>query len=83
MDLSANMYVAWGSSMKSEKDAFKKVIQLLKASDAELKSVRLERRRLEGKLNRRMAQLYRTLASHLIKKTLVSWRFSDLPRLPV
>ncbi|MGC9209097.1 MAG: zinc ribbon domain-containing protein [Nitrososphaeria archaeon] len=30
--------------------------------------LRLERRRLEGKLNRRMAHLYRTLASHLIEK---------------
>ncbi|MGC9208589.1 MAG: transposase, partial [Nitrososphaeria archaeon] len=30
--------------------------------------LRLERRRLEGKLSRRMAHLYRTLASHLIKK---------------
>jgi len=30
--------------------------------------LRLERRRLEGKLKRREAHLYRTLASHLIKK---------------
>ncbi|MGC9209098.1 MAG: transposase, partial [Nitrososphaeria archaeon] len=30
--------------------------------------LRLERRRLEGKLNRRIAHLYRTLASHLIEK---------------
>ncbi|MGC9208948.1 MAG: RNA-guided endonuclease InsQ/TnpB family protein [Nitrososphaeria archaeon] len=30
--------------------------------------LRLERRRLEGRLNRRVAHLYRTLASHLIKK---------------
>ncbi|MGC9208839.1 MAG: zinc ribbon domain-containing protein, partial [Nitrososphaeria archaeon] len=30
--------------------------------------LRLERRRLEGKLSRRIAHLYRTLASHLIKK---------------
>ncbi|MGC9208688.1 MAG: zinc ribbon domain-containing protein, partial [Nitrososphaeria archaeon] len=30
--------------------------------------LRLERRRLEGKLSRRIAHLYRTLASHLIRK---------------
>jgi transposase len=43
MDLSTKMYVAWGSSMKSEKDAFEKAIQLLKTADVELKSVRLDR----------------------------------------
>ncbi len=42
MDLST-MYVAWGSSMKSEKDAFEKAIQLLKTADVELKSVRLDK----------------------------------------
>ncbi|MGC8661300.1 MAG: hypothetical protein ACP5TZ_02200 [Nitrososphaeria archaeon] len=40
MDLNTRMYIAWGSSMKSEKDAFEKAFQLLKASVAELKSVR-------------------------------------------
>lgn len=43
MDLSTRMYIAWGSSMRSEKDAFEKAMQLLKASDVELKSVRLDR----------------------------------------
>jgi len=37
MDLSTKMYVAWGSSMKSEKDA------LLKTADVELKNVRLDK----------------------------------------
>ncbi|MGC9211823.1 MAG: ISNCY-like element ISFac3 family transposase, partial [Nitrososphaeria archaeon] len=43
MDLSVKMYVAWGSSMKSEKDAFEKAIHLLKTADVKLKSVRLDK----------------------------------------
>lgn len=43
MDIRSKMYIAYGSSFKSEKDAFDKAMNMLEHIDAELKSVRLDR----------------------------------------
>ena len=43
MDLSTRMYIAFGSSMKSEKEAFDRAMALLSGIDVELSSVRLDR----------------------------------------
>ena len=43
MDLSTKMYVCYGSSLKSEKEAFGKAIQMLSKIDVEINSIRLDR----------------------------------------
>ena len=43
MDLGTGMYLAWGSSMKSEKDAFEEAMRMLREVDVRLRSVRLDR----------------------------------------
>lgn len=43
LDLKTKMYVAYGASLKSEKQAFKKAIEMLKEIDIEMESVRLDR----------------------------------------
>lgn len=43
MDLESKMYVCFGSSLKSEKEAFDKAIQMLQEIDVEISSVRLDR----------------------------------------
>jgi transposase len=44
MDLSSWMYIAWGSSLKSEKkDAYDKAMHMLSELDSTLDSVRLDR----------------------------------------
>jgi len=43
MDLENKMYVCYGSSLKSEKEAFDKAIQMLQDIDVKIKSIRLDR----------------------------------------
>jgi len=43
MDLESKMYVAFGMSMKSEKEAFDKAMEMLKHIDIEIESVRLDK----------------------------------------
>jgi Transposase len=43
MDLRTKMYIAFGSSMKSEKEAFDNAMNFLKTVDVKLKSVRLDK----------------------------------------
>ena len=43
MDLKTKMYIAFGSSMKSEKEAFDNAIKFIKTVDVKLKSVRLDK----------------------------------------
>lgn len=43
MDLENKMYICFGSSLKSEKEAFDKAMQMLRFIDVKLKSVRLDR----------------------------------------
>ena len=43
MDLKTKMYVCYGSSLKSEKEAFDRAIQMLKNIDVKLNSIRLDR----------------------------------------
>src|SRR3989344_4236541 len=43
MDLESKMYVCYGSSLKSEKEAFDKAIQMLQNINVKLKSVRLDK----------------------------------------
>ena len=43
MDLKSKMYVCFGSSLKSEKEAFDKAMQMLRNVDVKLNSVRLDR----------------------------------------
>ena len=43
MDLESKMYVCYGSSLKSEKEAFDKAIQMLQNIDVKLKSIRLDK----------------------------------------
>jgi len=43
MDLKMKMYIAFGSSIKSEKDAFDNTINFIKTVDVKLKSVRLNK----------------------------------------
>jgi transposase len=43
MDLDSKMYVAFGMSLKSEKDAFDKAMEMLKHIDIEIESVRLDK----------------------------------------
>lgn len=43
IDLDTGMYVAFGTSMKSEKDAFNKAIKLLKETGIEIESMRLDK----------------------------------------
>jgi transposase len=43
MDLNSKMYVAFGMSMKSEKEAFDKAMEMLKHIDIEIESVRLDK----------------------------------------
>mgnify|MGYP001558453224 CR=1 FL=1 len=43
MDLKSKMYVCFGSSLKSEKEAFDKAMQMLRNIDVKIKSIRLDR----------------------------------------
>jgi transposase len=43
MDLSTKMYVCYGSSLKSEKEAFDKAMEMLSKLDVEINSIRLDR----------------------------------------
>ena len=43
MDLKNKMYVCFGSSLKSEKEAFDKAIQMLRDIDVKIRSIRLDR----------------------------------------
>ena len=43
MDLKNKMYVCFGSSLKSEKEAFDKAIQMLRNVDVKIRSIRLDR----------------------------------------
>ena len=43
MDLESKMYVCYGSSLKSEKEAFDKAMQMLRFVDVKVKSIRLDR----------------------------------------
>lgn len=43
MDIKTRMYVCYGTSFKSEKDAFNKAMNMLKQLDVSLKSIRLDR----------------------------------------
>jgi transposase len=43
MDLQSKMYIAYGTSFKSEKDAFNKTMKMLETMDTNLKSVRLDK----------------------------------------
>ncbi len=43
MDLRSKMYIAYGSSLKSEKEAFDKAMKMLEKIDAEVESVRLDK----------------------------------------
>jgi len=43
MDLKTKMYVCYGSSLKSEKEAFDKAIQMLQNIDVKIRSIRLDR----------------------------------------
>ena len=42
MDLESKMYVCYGSSLKSEKEAFDKAMQMLRFVDVKIKSIRLD-----------------------------------------
>ncbi|NMG83831.1 MAG: hypothetical protein GIS02_06505 [Methanosarcinales archaeon] len=43
LDLESKMYVAYGMSLKSEKQAFDRAMKMLEYIDVEMKSVRLDR----------------------------------------
>jgi len=43
MDLKSKMYVCFGSSLKSEKEAFDKAMQMLRNIDVRIRSIRLDR----------------------------------------
>ena len=43
MDLKSKMYTCFGSSLKSEKEAFDKAMQMLRNIDVKIKSIRLDR----------------------------------------
>jgi transposase len=43
MDLDTRMYIAFGSSMKSEKEAFNRAMRMLRRTDITLKSIRLDK----------------------------------------
>ena len=43
MDLESKMYVCYGSSLKSEKEAFDKAMQMLRNIDVKINSIRLDR----------------------------------------
>ncbi len=43
LDLDSKMYVAYGTSLKSEKQAFDRAMKMLKYMDVEMKSVRLDK----------------------------------------
>jgi len=43
MDFKTKMYITFGSSIKSEKDAFDNAINFIKTVDVKLKSVRLDK----------------------------------------
>lgn len=43
MDLDSKMYVCYGTSLKSEKDAYNKAMKMLKTTEIKIKSLRLDR----------------------------------------
>lgn len=43
MDLKSKMYICFGSSLRSEKEAFDKAMQMLRVADVKIKSIRLDR----------------------------------------
>ncbi len=43
MDLGTRMYIAFGSSLKSEKEAFNRAMGMLRRTDITLKSIRLDK----------------------------------------
>jgi len=68
MDVDKRIYIAYGTSYKSEKDAYNKAIEMLKNINISIKSIRLDRYYSGKNLVKNLNQLYTGIKCYLIPK---------------
>lgn len=68
MDLEKRIYLAYGTSYKSEKEAYNKSINMLKETNISLKSIRLDRYYSGKNLVKNLNQTFKEIKCYLIPK---------------
>jgi transposase len=68
IDIKNRIYLAYGTSYKSEKDAYNKAICMLKQTEISLESIRLDRYYSGKNLVRNLNQIYKGIKCYLIPK---------------
>lgn len=68
MDIKSRIYVAFGTSYKSEKEAYNSAIEMLKANNINLNSVRLDRYYSGQSIVKQFAELAKGVKCYLIPK---------------
>ncbi|MFT4312372.1 MAG: ISNCY family transposase [Candidatus Woesearchaeota archaeon] len=68
MDIQTRIYIAFGTSYRSEKDAYNKAIEMLKITNVDLDSIRLDRYYSGKNLVKFLSQKYQGIKCYLIPK---------------
>src|SRR3989339_582809 len=68
MDFTTRLYIAFGTSFKSEQDAYNKAMQMAAALEIDLKSIRLDRYYSCQQYARELGKLYPNVTLYLIPK---------------
>jgi len=68
MDVEKRIYLAYGTSYQSEKDAYNKAIEMLKLTNISLKSIRLDRYYSGKNLVKNLNQIFQGIKCYLIPK---------------
>jgi transposase len=68
MDFKTRMYIAFGTSFKSEQDAYRKAMQMAKETGIELRSIRLDRYYSCQQYARELGELFPNITLYLIPK---------------
>ncbi len=68
MDVKKRIYLAYGTSYKSEKQAYNKAMQMLKETDVNIESIRLDRYYSGQKLVKNLNEQYKGIKCYLIPK---------------
>ena len=76
LDINKRIYLAFGTSYQSEKDAYNKAIEMLKKTNIELKSVRLDRYYSGQTIVKNMSVMFPGIKCYLIPKKNVTIRGS-------
>lgn len=68
MDFKTRMYISYGTSFKSERDAYNKAMQMAKETGIKLKSIRLDRYYSAQKYARELGAQFKDITLYLIPK---------------